>query len=55
MEILFSVLRVLLEEQSKKGVDVFTSSDSVADRATAIGEASVDGLVQEYDRGVVVP
>ncbi len=55
MEILLSVLRVLLEEQSEKSIDVFAGSHSIADGASAIREAGIDGLVQKDNRSVIIP
>lgn len=55
VEVLLSILRELLEEQGKQGVDVLASSTSVADCVTAVGVANVDRLVKEYDGGVAVP
>lgn len=55
MEVLLGVLRELFEKQSKKSIDIFACSNSVADRAAAIREASVDGLIQEDDRCIRIP
>jgi hypothetical protein len=55
VEVLLSIFWELLEEERKKSVDVFSSCDSVADRATAVRVADVDRLVKEDDGCVCVP
>lgn len=55
VEILMRVLGELLEEEGEEGVDVLASSDGVRDGGTGVGEPGVYGLVEEDDRGVVVP
>lgn len=55
MEVLICVLWELLEEKSEEGVNVFTSSDGVVHRATAVGKAGVNRLVQEDDGGIRIP
>jgi hypothetical protein len=55
VEVLLGILRKLLEEQSKQGVNVLSSSDSVADSTAAVRVANVDGLVQEDNGSVGVP
>lgn len=55
VEVLVSILRELLEEESHQGVDVLASCYSVANRAATVGVTDVDGLVKEDDGGVGVP
>ena len=55
VEGLFPVLGELLEEQSEERVDVFGCCDCVADGASTVRVADVDGLVEEDDAGVGVP
>lgn len=55
MEVLLGVLWELLEEESKKGVNVLASSDSVADRAAAVRVTDVNWLVKEDDGSICVP
>ena len=55
VEVLLGILRKLLEEQSKQGVNVLSSSNSVADSTAAVRVANVDGLVQEDNGSVGVP
>ena len=55
VEALLGVLRKLLEEEGEQGVDVLASCDGVADLATRVGEADVDGLVEKDDGSIAVP
>ena len=55
VEVLLGVLRELLEEESEQGVDVLAGCQRGADGASAVREAHVHRLVQENDRGVIVP
>lgn len=55
VEVLLGVLGELLEEQGKESVDILASSNGVTDGGTAVGVADVDGLVEEDNRGIVVP
>ena len=55
VESLLGVFWELLEEQSHKGVDILSSRNSVADLATRVRVADVDGLIQEDHRGIGVP
>lgn len=55
MEVLLRVLRELLEEEGKKGIYILSCGNSVADRATAVGVADVDRLVEEDDRCIGIP
>lgn len=50
-----SVLGELLEEESEKGIDVLAGSYGVADRASAVGVASIDRLVKEDHGSIRVP
>ncbi len=55
VEWLLRVLGELLEEESEESIDVLASCDRVADLATRVGIADVDGLVKEDDGSIVVP
>lgn len=55
VEVLGSVFRELLEEKSKKSIDILCSSARFADRTAAVGETDIDGLVKEDNGGVGVP
>lgn len=55
MEVLLRILRELLEEESKQGVNVLASSNRVANSVVAVGVANVDRLVQEDHGSVGVP
>lgn len=55
VEVLLGVLWELFEEEGKKGVDVLSGSNGVADGATAIGVTDIDWLVKEDNRGIGVP
>ena len=55
MEVLVSVLGKLLEEKCEQSVDILASSDSVANRAAAVGVTCVYGLVEEDDGSIRGP
>ena len=55
MKLLMRILWELFKEQSEESIDVLPSCDSVAHRATAVGESNVYRLVQKYDGGVCIP
>jgi hypothetical protein len=55
VEVLLGVLGELLEEECQQGVDVLAGGCGVADRASAVRVANVDGLIEEDDGGVGVP
>ena len=55
VEVLMVVLGELLEEQLQKCVNVLSSIDGVGNRIRGVRVADIDWLVQENDRGVVVP
>lgn len=55
VEILLGILRELVEEEAEKGIYVLSGSHGVADGASAVRVANVDGLVKEDDGSVVVP
>ena len=55
MKILVGVLRKLLEEKREQSVHILASSDSIADRASAVGVARVDRLIEEDYGSVRVP
>ena len=55
VEILLGVLGELVEEERKESIDILAGSNSVADRATAVGVTDVDRLVKEDNGSVVVP
>ena len=55
VEVLLSVLGELLEEQGQESVDILASSNGVADGGATVRVADVDGLVEEDNRGIVVP
>lgn len=55
MEVLLRILRELLEEESKQGINVLASSNRVADSIVAVRVANVDRLVQEDHGSVGVP
>lgn len=55
VEVLVGVLRELLEEKGKKSIDILCCSARLANRATTVGEADVDGLVKEDNGSVGIP
>lgn len=55
MEIKVSIFRELLEEQLKEGINILSSSISVAGTITAIGVTNIQRLVQENNVGIVIP
>lgn len=55
VEVLLGVLWELFEEEGQQGIDILAGGRGVADRASAVGIANVDGLVEEDDRGIGVP
>jgi hypothetical protein len=55
VEVLLSILRELVEEEGKKGINVLAGGDSVAHGAATVRVTDVDGLVEEDDGSVVVP
>jgi hypothetical protein len=55
VKVLLGILGELVEEQSEESIDVLASSNSVAHRATTVGIAYVDGLIEEDNGSVVVP
>jgi hypothetical protein len=50
VEVLLGVLGKLVEEEGEQGVNVLAGSNGVANAATRVREANVDGLVKEDDR-----
>ena len=55
VEWLLSIFGEVVEEKGQQGVDVLAGSDGAGDGTTTVGVTSVDGLVNEDDRGVAVP
>lgn len=55
VEVLVSVFGKLFEEEGEESVNVFAGGDGVGDGGAAVGEADVDGLIEEDDAGVGVP
>ena len=55
MKILRSIFWELLEEQCEEGINVLAGGDGITDRATAVGEADINGLIEEDDRSIGVP
>lgn len=55
MEVLLGILRKLLEEQRKKGINILSSSNCIADRVTTVGVPNVDWLIEENNGRVRVP
>ena len=55
VEVLLGILGEVVEEERKEGIDVLSGGDSVADAVAAVRVPNIDGLVDEDDRGVVVP
>ena len=55
MEVLLRVFGELVEEEREEGIDVLSSSDSVANRSAAIRIAYVHGLVEKDDGSIVIP
>jgi hypothetical protein len=47
VEVLLRVFWELLEKESEKCIDVLASCDGVADRATTVRVADIDGLIEE--------
>ncbi len=55
MKVLVCVFRELFEEEGQQSIDIFARGDGVGDRGATVGEAGVDGLVEEDDASVGVP
>jgi len=55
VEVLLRVLWELLEEESKECVNILSSSNGIADRATAVRIAHVDWLIEEDHRSIGIP
>ena len=55
VEWLLGIFGEVVEEKGQQGVNILAGGDSAADRAATVRVASVDGLVNEDDRGVAVP
>ena len=49
VEVLVCVFGELFEEESQESVDVLAGGDRIADRASTVGEADIDRLVEEDD------
>lgn len=55
VEILGRILGELLEEEGEEGIDILAGGDGVADGASTVGIAYVDGLIEEDDGSVGIP
>ncbi len=55
VEVLLRVFWELLEKESEQCVDVLSSCDSVADRATTVRVADIDWLIEENYGSICVP